>query len=165
MTDRTVEVPAGTIHYRELGPSDGRPVVFVHGFLIDGSLWAGVAERVAEQGLRAIVPTWPLASHPEAMNEGVDLSPRGVARIVLDVLEELRLDDVVLVGNDTGGAICQLTIDTDHSRVSACSRPSRSTCSSGSGATHGPCALRCWPRATAGSARRCSASGCWPSAG
>ena len=39
------------------------------------------------------------------MKAGADLSPRGIARIVVSFLEALDLHDVVLVGSDTGGAV------------------------------------------------------------
>ena len=47
------------------------------------------------------------------MRPDADLSPRGVARVVASFLEALDLRDVVLVGNDTGGAVCQLLLDED----------------------------------------------------
>ena len=114
-----VELPQGTVTYRVAGPADSQypPVVFVHGLLVDSLLWTGVADALADQGIRSYAPNWPLGSHLLPMNDDADLSPRGVARIVLDFLVALDLDDVTLVGNDTGGAICQFTIDTDHSRI------------------------------------------------
>jgi pimeloyl-ACP methyl ester carboxylesterase len=117
MTERTIDLRAGTVHYREHGPEDGRPVVFVHGFLVDAGLWSDVPERLGQHGLRALAPTWPLGAHPTAMNPGADLSPRGVARLVLSFLEALDLTDVTLVGNDTGGAVCQFVLDEDSSRI------------------------------------------------
>jgi len=117
MPRTAVDLPAGTVHYREVGPADGRPVVFVHGFLVDGTLWADVPDRLAARGLRCLVPTWPLGSHTEAMRPDADLSPRGVARVVLSFLEALDLTDVTLVGNDTGGAVCQLVLDENSSRI------------------------------------------------
>jgi pimeloyl-ACP methyl ester carboxylesterase len=42
------------------------------------------------------------------MHPGADLSPPGLARIVADFAEALDLERVTLVGNDTGGAICQI---------------------------------------------------------
>jgi pimeloyl-ACP methyl ester carboxylesterase len=114
---RDVDLPAGTLHYREAGPDGGRPVVFVHGFLVDDTLWADVPERLADRGYRTFAPTWPLAAHRTAMSPGTDLSPRGLARIVLSFLEELDLQDVVLVGSDTGGAVCQFLVDEDPSRI------------------------------------------------
>jgi len=114
---REIALPQGTLHLREAGPVDGRPVVFVHGFLVDDTLWSDVPERLAAAGFRTFAPTWPLGAHPTAMKEGADLSPQGVARVVLSFLEELDLSDVLLVGSDTGGGICQLLVDTDPSRI------------------------------------------------
>ena len=108
-----IQLQQGTIHYEEAGPAHGRPLVFVHGYLMGGDLWAGLAERLAERGLRAIMPTWPLGAHREPMRPGADLTPRGVAAIIAGFIEALGLDDVVLVGNDTGGALCQV-VAVDH---------------------------------------------------
>lgn len=117
MTHHSIDLPAGTIHYRESGPADGPPVVFVHGFLVDNTLWSDVPERLAAQGFHTFAPTWPLAAHRTAMKPGADLSPRGVARVVLSFLEANDLRDVTLVGNDTGGAVCQFVIDEDDERI------------------------------------------------
>jgi pimeloyl-ACP methyl ester carboxylesterase len=51
--------------------------------------------------------------HPD-----VDLSPLGVAHLVADFLEALDLHEVILIGNDTGGAICQLVIAHHPERIS-----------------------------------------------
>jgi pimeloyl-ACP methyl ester carboxylesterase len=115
----TIQLDQGTIHYQEAGPADGRPVVFIHGYLMAGDLWAGVGERLAERGLRVVMPTWPLGAHPEPMRPGTDLTPRGVAAIVAAFLDALGLDDVVLVGNDTGGAIAQITAAHHPGRLGA----------------------------------------------
>jgi pimeloyl-ACP methyl ester carboxylesterase len=117
LTRQQVDLPAGTIHYRESGPADGRPVVFVHGFLVDDTLWSDVPERLAASGFHTFAPTWPLGSHPTAMHGGADLSPSGLARVVLDFLQALDLTDVVLVGSDTGGAVSQFVLDQDSSRI------------------------------------------------
>jgi pimeloyl-ACP methyl ester carboxylesterase len=113
----SIELDAGTIHYRESGQADGTPIVFVHGFLVDDGLWSDVPERLAGEGFHTFAPTWPLGSHTTPMAEGAELSPRHVARMVLQFLERLDLRDVVLVGNDTGGAICQFLLDEDASRI------------------------------------------------
>jgi pimeloyl-ACP methyl ester carboxylesterase len=114
-----VELPQGTITYRVAGPADSAfpPVVFVHGLLVDSLLWTGVAEVLAERGIRSYAPNWPLGSHRVPMNADADLSPRGMAAIINGFLAALDLTDVTLVGNDTGGALCQFTIDTDQSRI------------------------------------------------
>lgn len=104
----TIDISAGTIHYEATGPETGRPVVFVHGYMMGGQLWRRVSERLAGRGLRCIAPTWPLGAHPKPLRPGADQTIGGVAGIVADVLAALELKDVVLVGNDTGGVVTQL---------------------------------------------------------
>jgi pimeloyl-ACP methyl ester carboxylesterase len=53
------------------------------------------------------------------MNAGADLSPQGIAALLLDFIETLGLTDVTLVGNDTGGAICQIMLGADTGRIGA----------------------------------------------
>jgi pimeloyl-ACP methyl ester carboxylesterase len=115
----TVELPQGQVHYRVAGPADSAapPVVFIHGLLVNSELWSGAAWALAGQGVRSYALDVPLGSHPTALSPDADLSPRGVARLILDFLEALDLRDVTLVGNDTGGALCQFVIDTDASRI------------------------------------------------
>lgn len=112
-----VTLAQGTIRYAEAGPPDGPAVVFVHGFLGNGALWRETAEQLAARGLRTIAPDWPLGAHRVPLSPSADLSPRGVARLVAGFLAALELDDVTLVGNDSGGAITQFVLDTDASRV------------------------------------------------
>jgi pimeloyl-ACP methyl ester carboxylesterase len=105
-----ITLPQGTIHYRDTG--EGPPVVFLHGLLVDGEVWRKVTPLL--QGTaRSIVPDLPLGSHRIAVNADAELSPAGVARLVGDLLAALDLEDVTLVGNDTGGAISQL-VALDH---------------------------------------------------
>jgi pimeloyl-ACP methyl ester carboxylesterase len=108
----TADLSQGTIDYRSAGPvaSDHPPVVFVHGLLVDARLWDPVAQRLAARGIRSYAPTLPLGSHRHPMKAEADLSPRGIAAIVRDFAAALDLRDVVLVGNDTGGAICQVIL-------------------------------------------------------
>jgi pimeloyl-ACP methyl ester carboxylesterase len=115
----TIDLPQGRIHYRVAGPTDGGapPVVFVHGLLVNAELWSGVAWALAEQGIRSYAPDLPLGSHEIPLSADADQSPRGVARLIVDFLAALDLHDVTLVGNDTGGALCQFVLDTDASRI------------------------------------------------
>src|ERR1700736_4673323 len=102
--------PQGTIRYRELGT--GEPIVLVHGLLTNGELWRDVAPRLAKD-FRVIAPDWPLGSQEVPLDPGADLSPPGLARLIADFLATLELENVTLVGNDTGGALCQL-VAVDH---------------------------------------------------
>jgi len=102
-----------TIEYQEFGPQDSAhpPVFFVHGVLVNGELWRGVAEELARRGYRCIVPTLPLGSHTIPVKDASALSLHGVAGIVNDAIAALDLSDVTLVGSDTGGGICQLAVE------------------------------------------------------
>jgi pimeloyl-ACP methyl ester carboxylesterase len=115
----TLTTSAGVLHYRTAGPADATAptVVFVHGFLVDSTLWDPVADRLALAGIRSYLIDWPLGSHRTPMSSEADLTPAGIAALIHDVLQALGLDDVTLVGNDTGGAICQLLVANDRSRI------------------------------------------------
>ena len=115
----SVTIAGGTLDYRTLGPADSErpPVVFVHGFLVDSTLWDPVAAQLADHGVRSVLVDWPLGSHRTPMNAEADLSPIGVARMINEVLAALGLTDVTLVGSDTGGALCQLLLADDASRI------------------------------------------------
>ena len=114
-----VTLPQATIEYRELGPHDSPhpPVLFVHGAVVDSRLWSGVAERLAGQGFRCILPNWPLGSHTIPVTDRSALSPQGVAEIVHGFITALDLHELTLVGNDTGGGVCQFLIDAHPERI------------------------------------------------
>ncbi|MFP5389038.1 MAG: alpha/beta fold hydrolase [Thermoleophilia bacterium] len=109
-----IELPAGRLRYREAG--EGKPVVFVHGFLVDGRLWDGVVDQLSDR-YRCIAPDWPIAAHQVAMKPDADLSPPGIAALIASFLEALELEDVTIVGNDSGGAMSQVLVTTHPDRI------------------------------------------------
>jgi pimeloyl-ACP methyl ester carboxylesterase len=111
---KEIGLPAGTIRYREAG--EGKPVVFVHGYLVDGRLWDGVVDRLADR-YRCIAPDWPMGAQQVAMSPAADLSPPGVAATIAAFLEALGLEDVTIVGNDSGGAMSQVLVTRHPERV------------------------------------------------
>lgn len=111
---KELRLSQGTVRYREMG--SGPPVVFVHGLLVNGLLWRKVVPRLAGE-LRCIVPDLPLGSHDVPLDAGADVSPGGVARLIADFVEGLGLEDVTLVGNDSGGALCQLVVTRTPERI------------------------------------------------
>ena len=68
----TVDLSIGPLDYRSAGPTDpdAPTALFVHGFLVNGTLWDPVVEHLAAQGVRCVVPDWPLGAHrrPAAPN-------------------------------------------------------------------------------------------------
>jgi pimeloyl-ACP methyl ester carboxylesterase len=65
---------------------------------------------------RCIALDLPLGSHTLPMPEA-DLTPHGLADLIADALEALALEQVTLVGNDTGGALCQMVVTRRPERV------------------------------------------------
>jgi len=108
---REIELSAGTISYQDTG-GDGPVVLFVHGLLASGMLWAAVVPQLAADA-RCIVPELPLGAHKRPMKPDAELSPRSVAAMLAELIDKLDLHEVTVVGNDTGGAICQLLV-TEH---------------------------------------------------
>jgi pimeloyl-ACP methyl ester carboxylesterase len=106
-------VRGGRIRAFESG--DGAAIVFVHGALVNANLWRKVTPRLAGE-FRCVALDMPLGSHELAM-PGADLSPPGLADQIAEAIETLGLDDVTLVGNDTGGGLCQLVIDRHPERI------------------------------------------------
>jgi pimeloyl-ACP methyl ester carboxylesterase len=104
---KEITLPQGTIRYRDEGT--GPILLFVHGLLVAGDIWRRVVLELGPS-YRCITPDWPLGSHAVPMNEGADLSPDGVAKIISAFADALDLRDVTIVGNDSGGAITQLVV-------------------------------------------------------
>jgi pimeloyl-ACP methyl ester carboxylesterase len=111
-----IELSAGTVEYTDTG-GPGPVVVFVHGLLMDGSLWDGPVADLAA-GHRCVVPALPLGAHRRPMREDADLSLPGIARLLSEFLARLDLREATLVGVDTGGALVQLLMADGDPRVS-----------------------------------------------
>lgn len=105
----TKKLPSGTVECREYGPesSEYPPVLFVHGVLVDMRLWGRVAEALGTAGHQCITVTWPLGSHRIPWGAAAHRGPHGAARLVAEFIADQGLEGCTLVGNDSGGAICQ----------------------------------------------------------
>jgi len=116
-----VELSNGTIDYQDTGGS-GPAVVFVHGLIMDGSLWRHVIDDLRAD-FRCVAPTLPLGGHRHPMRADADLSMRGVAEILGELIERLDLREITLAMNDWGGP--QLLIGGAHderiARLALCS--------------------------------------------
>jgi pimeloyl-ACP methyl ester carboxylesterase len=109
-----VHLPQGTIRYEDEGT--GEPLLFVHGVVVNGSLWRKVVPGLSKD-FRCIVPDWPFGAHEVPMKPDADLSPPALARLVVEFMDALGLENATLVGNDTGGAVCQLVAANHPDRV------------------------------------------------
>lgn len=112
-----IELSSGAVEYVDTGGS-GPTLVLLHGLLMNGTLWdAAIDELSADH--RCIAPTLPLGGHRRPMNPDADLSIPAIVQLIAEFLDRLELSDVVLVGNDTGGALVQLLMAERAPRVAA----------------------------------------------
>jgi pimeloyl-ACP methyl ester carboxylesterase len=101
---RTLDLSEGRIRAHVTG--EGPPVVFVHGALVNANLWRKVVRRL--DGYKRVTLDLPLGSHLEPMPAGADMSAPSLALMIAEAIEALELDEVTVVGNDTGGGLTQL---------------------------------------------------------
>ena len=99
-----IVVSAGTIEYREAGDPDGRPVVLLHGLLMNHAQW-NLALPLLPSGFRYLLPVLPMGGHRIPMREEADLTLPGMVGIVADFLDALDLTDVTLIVTDWGGPL------------------------------------------------------------
>ncbi len=100
----SIATASGRISYVEQG--DGPVALFVHGVLLNSYVWR---HQLSELGaMRRCIALDLLAhGHTEAA-EGQDLSVTANAQMLAQFLDALKIDQVDLVGNDSGGGICQI---------------------------------------------------------
>ena len=90
----------GRIAYRDLGSSDGRTVVLMHGGGVDGRMWGRQIDPLLGQGYRVIVP--------DTRGHGASSTPDGPFRSHEDfatLLEHLKTGPVAAVGLSMGARI------------------------------------------------------------
>ena len=101
---RTVETRSGPVSYVDVGV--GPISLFVHGVGMNSFLWRNVIAGLGDER-RCIALDLPLHGHTPARPDQ-DFSLPGLATVVEDFCDALDLHDIDLVGNDTGGAVCQV---------------------------------------------------------
>lgn len=100
------QVNAGdlSIGYAELGPSDGRPVILLHGWPYDIHTYAGVAPMLAEAGYRVIVPH--LRGYGSTRFLSAETPRNGqqaaFAADVIALMDALRIPTAIIGGCDWG---------------------------------------------------------------
>jgi pimeloyl-ACP methyl ester carboxylesterase len=99
-----VETPSGNINYVEHG--SGPVALFVHGVLLNGYLWR---HQLAQLGdVRRCIAVDLLAHGNTEISGTQDVSVTANAHMLAQFLDALKIDQVDLVGNDSGGGICQI---------------------------------------------------------
>jgi pimeloyl-ACP methyl ester carboxylesterase len=94
--------PAGEIAYTEFG--SGPAALFIHGLGTSGLLWRHVIDDLRDT-TRCIAIDLPAHGGTPARD---DMSVTALAQVAADLCDGLGLDQLDLVGNDTGGAVAQV---------------------------------------------------------
>ncbi len=92
------------ISYTDIG--SGPVTLFVHGVFTNGNLWRHCVQQLSSER-RCISIDLPGHGHTPPLGEP---SVWGLADAIGDMIKELDIRDIQLVGNDTGGAICQILV-------------------------------------------------------
>jgi 2-hydroxy-6-oxonona-2,4-dienedioate hydrolase len=101
-TSRTVKTASGTIHYHEVGPADGHPVLMLHGSGPGATGWSNFNGQLRALGdtYRVIAPDMPGWGE----SDPVTYEERNHPQAVLDFMDELGIERATFVGNSMGGA-------------------------------------------------------------
>jgi pimeloyl-ACP methyl ester carboxylesterase len=120
-TIRHVTAGVLDVAYEDHGPSDGHPVVLLHGFPYDPRCYDDMAPALAHQGYRAIVPYLRGYGPTRFLRDATLRSGQqaALARDLLDFLDALSLPRAVLVGYDWGGRAACIVAALWPERVSA----------------------------------------------
>jgi pimeloyl-ACP methyl ester carboxylesterase len=109
-----IELPPGPIEVFCAG--SGPVIVFAHGWLANANLWRNVVDRLVPR-YRCVVLDLPFGAHRVPIGAAADLSAEGCGGLIASALEVLDLEDVTLVGNDSGGAYSQIAVARAPDRV------------------------------------------------
>lgn len=109
---RFANVDGVRVHYQEAGPSNGPPMILLHGFASSTLVWSKVFLELAAKGFRVIAPDL-LGYGYSAKPRNFDYTIGAQARMVERLLDELRLARAIIVGSSYGGAIAA-TIALDY---------------------------------------------------
>jgi pimeloyl-ACP methyl ester carboxylesterase len=112
---RFANVRSGRIAFTEKGR--GPAALFVHGVPLNGYHWRHVIERV--QHRRRCIAVDLMGLGYTEISAGQDVSFTAQAEMLGEVLDHLAIDKVDLIGNDSGGAICQIFAANHPERLSS----------------------------------------------
>src|SRR5215813_9507382 len=100
----TVRTVSGIISYTEQG--SGPVALFVHGVLLNGHLWRHQLADLSD--IRRCIAVDLLAHGDTEIAPDQDVSVTANAKMLKEFLDALHIDQVDLVGNDSGGGIVQI---------------------------------------------------------
>jgi pimeloyl-ACP methyl ester carboxylesterase len=112
-TVRHVKTPSGPISYVEAG--SGPVALFVHGVLLNKHLWRH--QMAGLSNIRRCISIDLLAHGDTEIALDQDVSVTANAKMLREALDALQIDQVDVVGNDSGGGIAQIFAALNPERV------------------------------------------------
>ena len=102
---KTVEAGDLMVAYEEHGPADGTPAILLHGFPYDVRAYDEVARRLAENGVRSLVPYLRGYGPTRFLDDGTMRSGQQAALAVdlLAFMDAMDIPRALLAGYDWGG--------------------------------------------------------------
>jgi pimeloyl-ACP methyl ester carboxylesterase len=113
ITTHSVETPSGRIRYASTG--SGPVALFVHGVVLNKHLWRHQLTKLSD--IRRCIAVDLLAHGDTEIAPDQDVSVTANAKMLKEVLDALKIDQVDLVGNDSGGGIAQIFAALSPERV------------------------------------------------
>ena len=104
LTAKTAQTPSGRISYVEAG--SGPVALFVHGVLMNKHLWRYQIAGLSD--IRRAIATDLLAHGDTEIDPKQDVSVTANAHMLREFLDVMNIDQVDLIGNDSGGGISQI---------------------------------------------------------
>jgi len=99
-----IDVDGVRVHYQEAGDVNAPAMVLIHGFTSSTLVWSKVFLRLAEAGYRVIAL--------DMLGYGYTAKPRngeytieGQAKLVMRLLDALRIPRAIIIGSSYGGAV------------------------------------------------------------
>jgi pimeloyl-ACP methyl ester carboxylesterase len=112
-SQRNVETASGRISYLEQGA--GPVALFVHGVLLNGYLWRHQLADLSD--IRRCIAVDLLAHGETEITSDQHVSVTDNAKMLEEFLDALHIEQVDLVGNDSGGGIAQIFAASHPERV------------------------------------------------
>lgn len=111
--NKTIEIEGKKIVYKIV--STGKPVLLIHGFGEDGTVWSNQVKALQDK-FQLIIPDLPGSGQSEMID---DMSMEGMAAIIYSILQQENIEVCPIIGHSMGGYITLAFAEKYPEQVSA----------------------------------------------
>lgn len=121
MALESLRIPVGSLVFDAVGagPTDGEPLLLLHGFPQSAACWRRVQPALADAGLRTVAPDLRGYSPDARPLDPEDYRIEELVGDVIGIADELGFERFHLVGHDWGGALAWYVAGAHGERISA----------------------------------------------